>query len=102
VTETVKTTLLDANDLGRALTRIAHEIVERNRGVEGLALVGVKTRGELLAKRLAAKIQANEKLAQPIPCGSLDVTLYRDDSATRGPKPSAASELPFALEGKLI
>ena len=102
MTEAVKTTLLDANDLGRALTRIAHEIVERNRGVEGLALVGVKTRGEVLAKRLAAKIQANEKLITPVPCGSLDVTLYRDDSATRGPKPSAASELSFALEGKSI
>ncbi len=102
VAEAVKTTLLDANDLSRALTRIAHEIVERNRGVEGLALVGVKTRGELLAKRLAAKIQANEKLAAPVPCGILDVTLYRDDSATRGPKPSAASELSFALEGKTL
>ena len=102
MSESVKTTLLEGSDLERALTRIAHEIVERNRGVEGLALVGVKTRGELLAKRLAAKIQANEKLAQPIECGSLDVTLYRDDGATRGPKPSAVSELPFALEGRNI
>jgi pyrimidine operon attenuation protein/uracil phosphoribosyltransferase len=100
--EAVKTTLLDAADLNRALTRMAHEIVERNKGVEGLALVGVKTRGELLAKRLAAKIVEFEKLSQPLATGSLDVTLYRDDSATRGPKPSAASELPFALEGRSV
>jgi pyrimidine operon attenuation protein/uracil phosphoribosyltransferase len=102
MTETVKATLLEAADLNRALTRMAHEILERNRGVDGLALVGVKTRGEALAKRLAAKIAEIEKLPAPLPSGSLDVTLYRDDGATRGPKPSAASELPFALEGRTV
>ena len=102
MSEAVKTTLLDATDLNRALTRMAHEIVERNKGVEGLALVGVKTRGAYLAKRLAAKIAEFEKLAQPIATGSLDVTLYRDDSATRGMKPSASSELSFALEGRSV
>jgi pyrimidine operon attenuation protein/uracil phosphoribosyltransferase len=102
MTETVKATLLEAADLNRALTRMAHEILERNRGVEGLALVGVKTRGEALAKRLAAKIAEIEKLPAPLASGSLDVTLYRDDSATRGMKPSAVSDLPFALEGRTV
>ena len=100
--EVLKATLLVAADLNRALTRMAHEILERNRGVEGLALVGVKTRGEALAKRLAVKIAEIEKLAAPLVTGSLDVTLYRDDGATRGLKPSAISDLPFGLEGRTV
>jgi len=102
VVKPVKATLLEGADMNRALTRMAHEILERNRGVEGLALVGVVTRGHALAKRLAAKIAEIEKLPAPLPSGSLDVTLYRDDSATRGPKASAASELPFELAGRTV
>ena len=98
----VKTVLMDAADIERALTRIAHEIIERNKGAAKLALVGVKTRGEHLAKRLAKKIQDFEKLAQPLPCGALDITLYRDDTAERGAKPAGTTEILFAMEDVVI
>jgi pyrimidine operon attenuation protein/uracil phosphoribosyltransferase len=95
----VKTVLMDAADIERALTRIAHEIIERNKGAEGLALVGVKTRGEHLARRLAKKIAEFEKLASPLPCGALDITFYRDDSADRPVKPASTTEISFAMQG---
>ncbi len=69
--------ILDADDLRRALTRIAHEIVERHGGVEGLVLIGIRTRGVPIAQRLAALIEEHEGTA--IPVGSLDITYYRDD-----------------------
>jgi pyrimidine operon attenuation protein/uracil phosphoribosyltransferase len=69
--------IMDADDLRRALTRIAHEIVERNAGTDGLVLVGVRSRGVPLAERLAALIEQNE--GQRPPVGSLDITFYRDD-----------------------
>ncbi len=69
--------IMDADDLRRALTRIAHEIVERNGGVEGLVLVGVRSRGAPLAERLAGLIDQNEGVRPPV--GSLDITFYRDD-----------------------
>src|SRR5689334_16615385 len=68
--------VLDARDVGRALTRIAHEIVERNHGAEGVVLLGIPTRGVTLARRLAARIDEVEGSAVPV--GSLDVTMYRD------------------------
>lgn len=95
----LKTVLLEEKDIDRALTRMAHEIVERNKGAQGLALVGIKTRGEYIAKRLAAKISAFEKLEKPLPCGALDITLYRDDTASRGAKPAASTEIPFWVDG---
>ena len=73
----VKATLLDSRELDRALTRIAHEIVERNKGAERLALVGVHTRGVPIADRLAARIESFEGVRPPV--GALDITLYRDD-----------------------
>ena len=69
--------VLDADDLRRALTRMAHEIVERHEGTEGLVLVGLRTRGYPLAQRLAALIEEHE--AVRVPVGSLDITFYRDD-----------------------
>lgn len=72
-----KTTLLDQAAMGRALTRIAHEIVEKNKGGEDLVLVGVKTRGIPLTKRLQEKILQIEGIT--VPTGELDITLYRDD-----------------------
>src|SRR5699024_2781642 len=72
-----KTVLLDQSAMNRALTRIAHEIIERNKGGEDLVLVGIKTRGVPLAKRLQQKIQQIEDIIVPI--GELDITLYRDD-----------------------
>ena len=69
--------ILDADDVRRALIRIAHEIVERNGGTDDLVLVGVRTRGVPLARRLAALIEQHE--ASSVPVGSLDITYYRDD-----------------------
>jgi len=69
--------IMDADDLRRALTRIAHEIVERNGGIDGLVLVGVRSRGAPLAERLAALIEQHEGARPPV--GSLDITFYRDD-----------------------
>jgi pyrimidine operon attenuation protein / uracil phosphoribosyltransferase len=69
--------ILDADEIRRALTRIAHEIVERNGGTEGLVLVGIRSRGVPLARRLAALIEEHEGASVPV--GSLDITFYRDD-----------------------
>jgi pyrimidine operon attenuation protein / uracil phosphoribosyltransferase len=74
---TQKAVVLDEQAVRRALTRIAHEIIEKNKGVQGSVLVGIRTRGIYLAKRLAEKIEAIE--GNPIPVGELDITLYRDD-----------------------
>lgn len=75
------TELLDAPSLNRALTRIAHEIIERNKGIDECILVGIKTRGAFLAKRLAEKIKKIE--GKEIRSGELDITLYRDDLSTK-------------------
>ncbi len=80
-----KAKLLDADAVRRTLVRIAHEIIERNKGIAGLGFAGICTRGAVLAKRIAAEIQAIEQ--QPIPVGSLDITLYRDDLSRIAPNP---------------
>ena len=72
-----KTRLMDARDMARAVKRIAHEIVERNRGTENMVLVGIHRRGVYLAKRLQKLIEESENVK--VPCGELDITLYRDD-----------------------
>lgn len=72
-----KAVLLDQAAINRALTRIAHEILERNKGVDNLMLVGIKTRGVPLAKRLQAKI--NDIEGVDVPMGEVDITMYRDD-----------------------
>jgi pyrimidine operon attenuation protein/uracil phosphoribosyltransferase len=96
--------LLDGEAIRRALTRIAHEILERNSGVRDLALVGIKTRGETLATRLAALIEKFEGLAVPV--AELDVTPYRDDRPEfRGRGPGARGELSgldLEVEGRTI
>ncbi|MDQ6687663.1 MAG: bifunctional pyr operon transcriptional regulator/uracil phosphoribosyltransferase, partial [Actinomycetota bacterium] len=74
-------TVLDARDIGRALTRLAHEILERNKGSQGVVLLGIPTRGVPLAQRIGAKLAQVE--GQEIPVGSLDVTMYRDDLRMR-------------------
>ena len=75
------TELLDAPSMNRALTRIAHEIIERNKGIDQCILVGIKTRGAFLARRLAERIEKIE--GKPIRTGELDITLYRDDLSTK-------------------
>lgn len=78
-----KAVILDDKAIGRAITRIAHEIIERNKGIEGSILVGIKTRGAFIAKRLAEKIEQIE--GKPILTGELDITLYRDDLSQKNP-----------------
>ena len=95
--------LMDSERIGRTLTRIAHEIVERNRGVEDLALVGVRTRGVPLARRLAAIL--HQITGVEIATGALDITLYRDDlmKAPVGPQPIVRrTEIPFSIDGRNI
>jgi len=82
-----KAEIIDAEGLRRIITRIAHEIVERNKGTEDLVIVGVRRRGVPLAERLAKLIQQIEKRKQKVPVGTLDITLYRDDQTAVGPKP---------------
>ena len=72
-----KSTLMSSQDMERAVTRIAHEIVERNKGADNLALVGVHTRGVPIAEFIAARIAEFENVTAPV--GKLDITLYRDD-----------------------
>jgi pyrimidine operon attenuation protein/uracil phosphoribosyltransferase len=97
----VKAHVLEARDMDRALTRIAHEILERNKGVEDLVLVGIKSRGEVLAERLAAKIKGIE--GTEVPFGAIDITFYRDDAGTRAPeKAPEPTHLPFDVAGKKV
>jgi pyrimidine operon attenuation protein / uracil phosphoribosyltransferase len=95
--------VMDADRIARTLTRIAHEIVERNRGVEDLALVGVRTRGVHLARRLARNLK--EITGDDVPTGALDITLYRDDlmRTAVGPQPLVRrTELPFSIDDRQI
>jgi pyrimidine operon attenuation protein/uracil phosphoribosyltransferase len=94
---------MDADRIARTLTRIAHEIVERNRGVEDLALVGVRTRGVHLARRLARNLK--EITGDDVPTGALDITLYRDDLMRHavGPQPLVRrTEIPFSIDDRKI
>jgi pyrimidine operon attenuation protein/uracil phosphoribosyltransferase len=92
---------MDADGIRRALIRIAHEITEKNRGVENVALVGIRTRGVPLAARIAEEIQKIENAEVPV--GSLDITLYRDDLTTMGYNPVIhGTEIDFDITGKHI
>ena len=95
--------VMDADRIARTITRIAHEIVERNRGVESLALVGVRTRGVHLARRLARALK--DITGQDVPNGALDITLYRDDLMRQavGPQPLVRrTEIPFSIDSRKI
>jgi pyrimidine operon attenuation protein/uracil phosphoribosyltransferase len=88
--------LMNKNDIDRALTRIAHEIIEKNKGTEKLCLVGIQRGGVHLAKRLASKIKLIEK--KDIPVGSLDIAFYRDDLNIRKEQPIVRrTEVPFEV-----
>ncbi len=94
-------TVLAAEDIRRAVGRIAHEIVERNRGLDGVVLVGMRTRGVPLAERLAAAIQEFEQ--QAVPVGALDIGLYRDDIPAMDLRPQIRpTELPTDIHGKRL
>ncbi len=99
---TADVAVMDSDDIRRALTRIAHEIVEKNQGAESVALVGILTRGAPLAERLAKLLQQIEGVETPV--GKLDIGLYRDDfggSPSRAPM-IAPSAIPFDVTGKRI
>lgn len=96
-----KTTLLNSQEVSRALTRIAHEITERNQGAERLALIGVHTRGVPIAKRLAGLIEKFEGIMPEV--GELDITLYRDDLSEIALQPIVKrTEVPFNVQGLRI
>ena len=96
-----KTSIMDADGIRRALIRIANEITEKNRGVENVALVGIRTRGVPLAARIAEEIRKIENVEVPV--GSLDITLYRDDLTTMGYNPVIhGTEIDFDVTGKHI
>jgi pyrimidine operon attenuation protein / uracil phosphoribosyltransferase len=95
--------VMDADRIARTLTRIAHEIVERNKGVDGLALVGIRTRGVHIARRLARILK--QISGDDVPTGALDITLYRDDLMRHpvGPQPVIRrTEIPFSIDNKKI
>jgi pyrimidine operon attenuation protein / uracil phosphoribosyltransferase len=96
-----KAEIVDADGLRRIVTRIAHEIIERNKGVEDLVLVGVRRRGVPLAQRIAAKILEFEGKTPVL--GSLDITLYRDDLSTVAHQPVVgATDIPVDINGKTV
>ena len=101
VTFREKAQVLDEPGIERALTRIAHEIVERAGGTDGLALVGIRTRGVTLAKRIATRLQTIG--GHPVPVGALDITLYRDDLALKGDTPVLrGTDIPFPVSEKTL
>ena len=95
--------VMEADRIARSLMRIAHEVVERNRGVDELALVGIRTRGVPLARRLATNLL--DIVDQEVPSGMLDITLYRDDLMRQpvGPQPVVRrTEIPFSIDERKI
>ena len=96
-----KNLILDEAAMDRSLTRIAHEIIEKNKGIDNLALIGVRTRGVPLAERLAQKIKDIE--GKQVEVGRLDITLYRDDLTTLADQPVLhGTEVDFDVSGKTI
>jgi pyrimidine operon attenuation protein/uracil phosphoribosyltransferase len=96
-----KALLMSVSEMERTLVRLAHEILEKSGGVDSLGLVGIRRRGVPLAERLAKIIRQREKA--PVPVGTLDITFYRDDLSTLGPKPVVQkSDIGFAIGDKKI
>jgi len=96
-----KAQVLDEPGIDRALTRIAHELIERAGGVKDLAMVGIRTRGVALARRIAARLRAIDGVQVPV--GALDITLYRDDLGLKTEAPVLhGTEIPFDVAGKIV
>jgi pyrimidine operon attenuation protein/uracil phosphoribosyltransferase len=96
-----KTVLMDAQAINRAVIRVAHEVIEKNKGSKDVVLVGIRTRGVPLAKRLADEIEKIEGVRLPV--GILDITLYRDDLSTLGYQPVVhETQIPFDINDKKI
>jgi len=93
--------VMDAQAIDRALTRVAHEILERNKGTRDLALIGIRSRGVYIAERLRAKIRAIE--ATDIPTGIIDITLYRDDLSRSHQQPEVrGTQISFGIDDKRV
>ena len=93
--------IMTADEIRRATTRLSHEIVEKQAGTDGLVLVGIQRRGVPLARRIAAAIEENERVA--IPVGALDITFYRDDLSLVAQQPVVkGTDLPFDLNGLTV
>ena len=92
--------IMDAASIDRAITRIAHEVLEANEGSQDLAVIGIVTRGDVLAEKLAAKIESIEGVK--VPLGTLDISFYRDDVATLLSPEIRATDIPFDVTGKVI
>lgn len=99
-TPSPKAVIMDEAAVSRAMTRIAHEILERNEGCDNLAIVGIVTRGDLLAKELVDRIKEIEGV--DVPLGSLDISFYRDDFLTHFSPEVHATNIPFDVDGKRI
>jgi pyrimidine operon attenuation protein/uracil phosphoribosyltransferase len=96
-----KAQIMSPSEIERTLVRLAHEMIEKNNGIGDLGLVGIRRRGVPIAQRLANIIQRIEK--EPLPVGELDITLYRDDLSTLGPKPLVQkTEIGFDVNGRSI
>src|SRR3989442_10325390 len=91
---------MDAEDLRRAVTRIGHEIVERNHGLDDVVLIGLQTGGVPLARRLADALGRSE--GTEVPVGTIDVAFYRDDIGLRPVLPEAVTDIPFDLTGRTV
>jgi len=97
----IKAVLMDDKSLNRTLSRLAHQIVESNRGAENLVFVGILTRGVQIAERLIEKIEPIE--GRRLPLGMLDITFYRDDMLRKLKKPRVqATNIPFDIDGKVV
>jgi pyrimidine operon attenuation protein/uracil phosphoribosyltransferase len=96
----IKSRVMEADDVRRAMLRISHEIVERNKGTEDLVIVGIRTRGAPLAERIAEAIRSFE--GEEVRHGALDVTLYRDDVALKRPRGLEATTVPGDIDGRIV
>lgn len=96
-----KKEVVDEVTMKRALTRITYEIIERNKGVQDIVLIGIKTRGIFIAQRIAERLKQLEHIEVPV--GELDITLYRDDKKAQDDEPELhSSDIPFSIEGKEV
>lgn len=98
-------TVLGADDVRRAITRIAHEIIERNHGLDGVVLIGLQRGGVWIARQLAeaiAKIDPSPESTSAVPVGTVDVSMYRDDVGLRPLSPGSVTEIPVDLDGAIV
>lgn len=97
--------VMDADDIHRAIRRMAHEVLERNHGLENLVVIGLQTGGVQLAEALAATLEEIEEVGEDepgVPVGTLDVALYRDDIGIRPVLPEEVTDIPVDLDGKIV